>query len=94
MNKKLYVGNLSYEAQDADVKDLFSQFGTVESVKLIVDHNTGRAKGFGFVEMSQSEEADNAQKSLDGQDFLGRTLKVNPAKDKEKRERKGPRDRY
>ncbi|MFP4391791.1 MAG: RNA recognition motif domain-containing protein [Desulfohalobiaceae bacterium] len=77
--KKMYVGNLPFSSSEDDVQKLFSQFGTVESVNLIEDRQTGRPRGFGFVEMDQ-EGADSAIAALDGTDFGGRTLKVNEAK--------------
>lgn len=80
MGKKLYVGNLSYTATEQDLTDLFSECGTVESVKIITDRMTGRSKGFGFVEMSSDEEAAAAISKLHDQDHGGRPLKVNEAK--------------
>ncbi len=80
MGKKLYVGNLSYEVDDAKLETMFSEHGTVESANVITDRNTGRSKGFGFVEMSSDAEADAAKTALDGQDCDGRALKVNEAK--------------
>lgn len=80
MAKKLYVGNLSFSSNESALNDLFSQFGTVESVRLITDRDTGRSKGFGFVEMSTDEEAQSAINDLNGKDFEGRPLTVNEAK--------------
>ena len=80
MSKKLYVGNLGYSVSCADLEQLFGEHGTVESVNIIGDRSTGQSKGFGFVEMSSAAEADAAIAALDGQDFSGRTLKVNEAK--------------
>lgn len=80
MAKKLYVGNLSFTSNESSVNDLFSQFGTVESVRLITDRDTGRSKGFGFVEMSTDEEAAAAINDLNGKEFEGRPLTVNEAK--------------
>jgi RNA recognition motif-containing protein len=77
--KKMYVGNLPFSSSEEDVQKLFSQFGAVESVNLIEDRQTGRPRGFGFVEMD-TESADSAIAALDGTDFGGRTLKVNEAK--------------
>jgi len=77
--KKMYVGNLPYSSTEEEVRELFSQFGEVQSVKLIEDRQTGRPRGFGFVEMGP-EEADRAMSELDGTDFGGRTLKVNEAR--------------
>lgn len=89
MGKKLYVGNLPFSATEEALVNTFSQFGTVSSAKLIVDRDTGRSKGFSFVEMSSDEEAQMAIEKLDGQDFGGRPLKVNEAKPMEARESRG-----
>jgi len=78
---KIYVGNLPFTATDADIRTLFSQHGTVESVSLPTDRETGRPRGFGFVEMSQADAA-RAIQSLNGQDMGGRPLRVNEAQDK------------
>ncbi|MBU0639092.1 MAG: RNA-binding protein [Planctomycetes bacterium] len=85
MGKKLYVGNLSYDVSSPDLEQMFSQHGTVESAQVIQDRATGRSKGFGFVEMSSSEEAQNAIDALNGQDHGGRALTVNEAKPREPR---------
>ena len=82
MAKKLYVGNLPFSASEDEVRDLFSQYGEVQSVKLITDRETGRPRGFGFVEM---ENADEAAQNLDGYAFDGRNLKVNEARDRDDR---------
>jgi len=87
MSKRLYVGNISFKATEEDVKDLFSQAGEVVSVKLIKDASTGRARGFGFVEMSSDEEAQKAVAQLNGNNFMERSIVVNEAKPQEKRER-------
>ena len=78
---KIYVGNLPFTASEADIRALFSQHGTVESVSLPTDRETGRPRGFGFVEMSQSD-ASRAIQNLNGQDMGGRPLRVNEAQDK------------
>jgi RNA recognition motif-containing protein len=78
---KIYVGNLPFTATDAEIRTLFSQHGTVESVSLPVDRETGRPRGFGFVEMSQSD-ASRAIQNLNGTDMGGRPLKVNEAQDR------------
>ena len=78
---KIYVGNLPFSASEADVRQLFSQHGTVESVSLPTDRETGRPRGFGFVEMSQADAA-RAIQSLNGHDMGGRQLRVNEAQDK------------
>jgi len=80
MAKKLYVGSLPYSTTDESLKDGFSQAGTVVSATVIQDKMSGRSKGFGFVEMSTDEEAQKAIEMFDGQDFEGRTVKVNEAR--------------
>ncbi|NPA03787.1 MAG: RNA-binding protein [Epsilonproteobacteria bacterium] len=79
--KQIYVGNLPYKSTEEEVKKLFSQYGEVSSVKLITDRETGRARGFGFVEMDE-ESAKAAIQALDGEEFEGRRLKVNEARPK------------
>jgi RNA recognition motif-containing protein len=91
MGKKLYVGNLSYKTGEDTLRNFFSGFGTVESVKVISDRDTGNSKGFGFVEMGSDEEAQAAIAGANGQDFDGRKLKVNEAIDKPRRENTGNR---
>lgn len=81
MSKKLYVGNLSFNSTEDDIRTQFSSFGEVISVNLITDRETGRLRGFGFVEMDE-EGAKAAVQGMDGKDFGGRTLKVNEAQDK------------
>ena len=85
MSSKLYVGNLPFEINDDELQELFSAHGAVASAKVITDRETGRARGFGFVEMEQEGDAQKAIQSLDGQDFKGRNLKVNVAKPREDR---------
>ncbi len=82
---KLYVGNLSWNSTEDDVSDAFSAYGTVSSVNLIMDRETGRPRGFGFVEMSSDAEANAAIEGLDGRELDGRNLKVNLAKPREPR---------
>jgi cold-inducible RNA-binding protein len=82
---KLYVGNLSFNSTEDDIRDAFSSHGTVTSVNVIMDRDTGRPRGFAFVEMGSSSEAQAAVKALDGQDLGGRNLKVNVAKPREPR---------
>jgi len=82
---KLYVGNLTYGVTDSDLNSLFSPHGTVRSAQVIMDRDTGRSKGFGFVEMDSSEEAQAAIAALNGQDSDGRPLKVNEARPREDR---------
>ena len=83
MAKKLYVGNLVYSFSDSDLEQLFAAHGTVQSARVIVDRDTGRSKGFGFVEMSSDEEAQTAITALNGKDVEGRTLTVNEARPRE-----------
>ncbi len=80
MGSKLYVGGLPYSATQAELTDLFSAHGTVQTVNVIMDKYTGQSKGFGFVEMSSSEEAQNAISALNSTEFGGRTLTVNEAR--------------
>jgi len=94
MENKLYVGNLPYAATEEDLKVHFSKAGTVTSTALITDRATGRAKGFGFVEMSTAEEAQKAIGMFNGQDFMGRAITVNVAKPREDKPRSfGDRNR-
>jgi RNA recognition motif-containing protein len=86
MGKKLYVGNLPFSTTDDSLAELFSQCGNVESVKIITDRETGRSKGFGFVEMSTDDEAQEAIKKLNGADCGGRSIKVNEARPEGSRE--------
>lgn len=86
MSKKIYVGNLSFQATEEELSNQFAQFGEVTSVKIITDRDTGRSKGFGFVEMGSSEEATEAISNLDGTSFEGRPMKVNEAKPQEPRQ--------
>ena len=80
MNKKLYIGSLSYETTEDSLKDLFSGAGSVESAAVIKDKISGRSKGFGFVEMSTEDEAKKAIEMFDGKELDGRTIVVNEAK--------------
>lgn len=80
MGKKLYVGNLPFSATEQALADAFGQCGTVESAKIITDRDSGRSKGFGFIEMSTEAEAQNAITKFNGADYEGRTLTVNEAK--------------
>lgn len=82
MNKKLYVGNLDYDTTEDTLKDNFEEAGTVESADVIEDRNTGRSRGFGFVEMSSEDEAEEAIEMFDGEEIDGRTVKVDEAKPK------------
>jgi RNA recognition motif-containing protein len=85
MSKKLYVGNLPFSATEDSLKEAFSQFGTVESVSIITDRYTGQAKGFGFIEVSSKQEADEAVAKMNGAEMDGRTLKVSEARPQEPR---------
>lgn len=84
MSKSIYVGNLPYSASEEDIRNLFSQHGTVNSVKLINDRDTGKPRGFGFVEMD-SAQADAAIQALNGTEFGGRNLQVNLARERSER---------
>jgi cold-inducible RNA-binding protein len=83
MGKKLYVGNLSYNVSDSDLEQLFAPFGTVQSAQVIMDRDSGRSKGFGFVEMGSDQEAQAAINGLNGTESDGRALTVNEARPKE-----------
>src|SRR5678810_1168388 len=85
MGSKLYVGNLSYNATGSDLEQLFGQHGTVQSAEVIADRDSGRSKGFGFVEMGSDEEAQAAIAALNGQEHGGRALTVNEARPREDR---------
>ena len=85
MTNKLYVGNLSFHLNSDDLEEFFSQAGTVESAKVIEDRDTGRSRGFGFVEMSSEEEAKTAIEQFNGEDLEGRNLVVNEARPREDR---------
>jgi RNA recognition motif-containing protein len=89
MAKKLYVGNLSYNTYEDTLRNLFTSYGTVESVKIITDRDTGASKGFAFVEMSSDEEAQAAIKGTNGTELDGRSIKVNEAMDKPRRDSSG-----
>lgn len=89
MGTRLYVGNLSYRVDNAALEELFGQYGQVASAEVISEHDTGRSKGFGFVEMADDAGAQAAIQALDGKDHQGRALKVNEARPKEDRPRGG-----
>jgi cold-inducible RNA-binding protein len=93
MSSKIYVGGLPYATTDAQLQDLFSTHGTVESARVITDKFTGRSRGFGFVEMASNEEAQKAIQALNGTDLDGRNLTVNEARPQEKRAGGGFGDR-
>ena len=85
MSTKLYVGNFSFDTTTQDLETMFAPSGTVQSTNIIEDRETGRSRGFGFVEMSTAEEAQNAISALDGKEVDGRNIKVNEAKPREDR---------
>ena len=82
MSKKLYVGNLPFSSTEADLKEVFERHGAVESVNVITDRETGRPRGFAFIEMEEASAADDAIRALDGSDLGGRNIKVNEAQDR------------
>ncbi len=84
----IYVGNLPYSVNEEDLRNLFSEFGEVSSAHVISDRETGRSKGFGFVEMDNSEDGQKAIEALDGSDLSGRNIRVNEAKPREDRPRR------
>ena len=90
----IYVGNLSYDVTQNDLSGVFAEYGTVKRVQLPTDRETGRVRGFGFVEMSSDEEERAAIEALDGSEWMGRSLKVNKAKPREDRGGGGGRNRY
>ena len=85
MSMKLYVGNLAFQTSSDDLQELFAQAGTVESASVVEDRETGRSRGFGFVEMSSNEEGQKAIEQFNGKDFNGRNLSVNEARPREDR---------
>ena len=91
---QIYVGNMNYRTTEEDINGLFSQYGEVESVKLISDRETGRAKGFGFVTMSDDAAAKEAIEALNEKEYEGRTLRINEAKPREERPRREFNNRY
>ena len=82
MGKKLYIGNLPFSATEDELRELFERHGSVDSINVIMDRETGRPRGFAFVEMSEASAASNAIRALDGTQLGGRALKVNEAQDK------------
>jgi RNA recognition motif-containing protein len=89
MSMKLYVGNLSFQTSSEDLQELFSQAGTVESANVVEDRDTGRSRGFGFVEMATKEEGEAAIQQFNGKEFGGRNLTVNEARPREDRGGRG-----
>lgn len=96
MAKKIYVGNLSFQTTEADISDMFGKLGQVESVQIITDRDTGRSKGFGFVQMTDDSAAEKAIAEFNGKEVNGRKLTVNEARPMEKKNfgGGGRRDRY
>lgn len=92
MNSKLYVGNVSFQTNEGDLESLFGQFGGVASVKIITDRESGRSRGFAFVEMNGEEDAKKAIEGLDGHEAFGRNLRVNIAQERQDRGNRGPRN--
>ncbi len=91
MANKLYVGNLNYQTEQENLRSLFTQFGEVVSATILTDRDTGRSRGFGFVEMADEDSASAAIQGLNGTEFEGRSLKVNEARERSDR---GPDRRY
>lgn len=91
---KLYVGNLSYKMSDADLEQAFAEFGAVNSAKIIMDRETNRSKGFGFVEFDSKEEGEAAIEGLNGKDIAGRSIVVNEARPPKPRNNNGGRGRF
>jgi RNA recognition motif-containing protein len=84
LSKKIYVGNLPFSCTEADLKDAFGRHGSVDSVNVITDRETGRPRGFAFVEMGEATAAADAIRALDGSDLGGRTIRVNEAQDRQR----------
>ena len=89
MGKKIYVGNLSYDMDDQQLTQIFSAFGAVESAKIVTDRDTGRSKGFAFIEMTTDSDASTAIQKLNGTEQLGRAMNVSEAKPMAPREKRG-----
>jgi RNA recognition motif-containing protein len=88
LSSKLYIGNLSFTTTEDELRSVFQRHGSVESVAVITDRETGRPRGFAFVEMSEKSAAEDAIRALDGTDLGGRNIKVNPAQERESRSRR------
>jgi len=80
MTKKLYVGNISFNATEQDIRDLFSEYGEIESLKIITDKFTGQSRGFGFIELETEQDAQKVISALNGKEFMGKTLTVAEAR--------------
>jgi cold-inducible RNA-binding protein len=91
---KIYVGNMSFDTSEDDLRKAFAAHGQIDSVTIITDRDTGRPKGFGFVEMSNGDEANAAIENLNEKDFMGRTIKVNEARPRTEGQRGGGRGGY
>jgi RNA recognition motif-containing protein len=89
MGKRLFVGNLAFAVNDTDLRELFAQAGVCESTSIVMDRNTGKSRGFGFVEMASNEDAQKAITQFNGQDLKGRALTVNEAKEREQHNNNG-----
>ena len=85
LSMNIQVGNISYNSSEEDLENLFSEYGAVNSVKIVINKHTGRSKGFGFVEMANNEEGNKAVESLDGYDLNGRNLRVDKANEREEK---------
>jgi len=83
--RKMYVGNIPYNATEEDLRGLFSEYGEIDSLKIIQDNFTGQSKGFGFIEMAEEKDARKAIEELNGKDFMGKSLKVSEARPQQKR---------
>ena len=94
VNNKLYVGNISYQTDENSLEQAFGQFGSVKSVRVITDRETGRSRGFGFVEMETEEEAQTAIENLDGKEVDGRAVRVNIARERTSGRSEGSRSRF
>ena len=94
VNNKLYVGNISYQTDENSLEQAFGQFGSVKSVRVITDRETGRSRGFGFVEMETEEEAQTAIENLDGKEVDGRAVRVNIARERSSGRSESNRNRF
>ncbi len=94
VNNKLYVGNISYQTDENSLEQAFGQFGSVKSVRVITDRETGRSRGFGFVEMETEEEAQTAIENLDGKEVDGRAVRVNIARERSSGRNESSRSRF